>query len=213
MVCLCHIILIFFLESNHRYLWGLRERQKIKLMNMAVNCKFGYWYIKLFSSTASRHTHCKWFPALSCFSYYWVKGIWREAMNASAHKAVFNSVSLPNTFMTKVTNLRSWMDRGRFNAECMRGVLICCITLIFSFWCKNQCNSRLQTHLGTVDFMTTDLNSGEDPRVQILVTSCRHFKELGAAMAAMAASCQSLAQVHASEWLENFSIGPVELTG
>lgn len=100
-------------------------------------------------------------------------------MNASAHKAVVNSVSLPNTFMTKVTNLRSWMERDRSNAECTRGVLICCITSMFSFWCKIQCNSRLQTLLGTVDFMTTDLNSREDLRVQILVMSCRHFKGLG----------------------------------
>lgn len=136
MVCLSYNSNFFFFESNYRYLWGLRERQKIKLMNMGINYKFGYWYMKLFiSSTGSPHTHCKWFSTVSYFSYFWVKGRLRETMNASACKAVVNSVSLPNTFITKVTNLRSWMEKGRSTAECMRGVLICCIPSIFSIWC------------------------------------------------------------------------------
>lgn len=50
--------------------------------------------------------------------------------------------------------------------------------------------------LRSVDFMTTDLNSREDLRVQILVMSCRHFKEPGCSSGS---KLQSLAQVHALE--------------
>ena len=42
MVGLCHVIRISF---NYRYLRVVRERQKIQLMNLSINCKCGYWYI------------------------------------------------------------------------------------------------------------------------------------------------------------------------